>query len=121
MPRYVILHHQTGPDYDRPMHWDFMLESHGVLRAWALAQPPEIGPAIIGQALPDHRIEYLEYEGPVSGNRGHVGQWDRGDYSLAEQSRDRLVVQLRGRQLTCQVTIERDRENADGWRFLFGG
>ena len=32
----------------------------------------------VGLQLPDHRAHYIDYEGPVSGNRGHVARlWCR--------------------------------------------
>jgi hypothetical protein len=75
MPRFVILEH------DHPeLHWDLMLEAGGVLRTWRLAQPPTAGAAIKAVALGDHRLHYLDYEGPVSGGRGTVTRWDRGTY-----------------------------------------
>ncbi|MCS7047501.1 MAG: hypothetical protein NZO58_14185, partial [Gemmataceae bacterium] len=75
MPRYVILEH------DHPaLHWDFMLERGDVLRTWRLPAPPSIG-KIAAQALADHRRAYLDYEGPVSGNRGTVRRWDAGTYA----------------------------------------
>src|SRR5947199_376784 len=58
MPRFVILEH------DHPArHWDLLLESEGVLRAWRLPAPPQ-GDALV-QANFDHRLFYLDYEGPV--------------------------------------------------------
>jgi DNA polymerase Ligase (LigD) len=76
MPRFVILEH------DHPeLHWDFMLEAGGALRTWRLARPPEMAGAIIDAvALADHRLAYLDYEGPVSGGRGSVKRWDAGHY-----------------------------------------
>ena len=79
-----------------------MLESEGVLRTWRLADelpttPPEVG--IIAQALPDHRIEYLTYEGPVSGDRGTVSQWDAGTYQLVSETEDSVCVDLYGKRV----------------------
>jgi len=90
MPRFVILEH------DHPhLHWDLMLEAGGVLKTWRLAKPPvELGP-ILAEPLGDHRIAYLDYEGPVSGGRGTVTRWDAGSYTLDPASReDRLVMYL---------------------------
>ncbi len=45
--------------------------------------------------LATHRREYLEYEGPVSGNRGSV-KWlgSAGEYRILEDSPTRLIVRL---------------------------
>jgi hypothetical protein len=67
MPRFVILEH------DHPeLHWDFMLEAGAVLRTWRLAAPPALGQVVAAAASFDHRLLYLDYEGPVSGGRGTV-------------------------------------------------
>lgn len=78
MGRFVVLEH----DSPRGRHWDLMLENGQVLATWALAEPPDAGHAIAAQPLPDHRPAYLDYEGPISGNRGHVTRWDRGEYEI---------------------------------------
>ena len=59
-----------------------MLEQDGVLRTWALAEEPAAQAEIAAEALGDHRLDYLEYEGPVSGDRGSVSRWDEGEYEM---------------------------------------
>jgi hypothetical protein len=94
MPRFVILEH------DHPeLHWDFMLEDHGVLRTWRLAAPPVLGQSCAAQRLPDHRLVYLDYEGPVSGHRGQVRRWERGSYDWLRDSAENLSVRLVGERL----------------------
>src|SRR5262245_44157065 len=87
MPRFVILEH------DPLLHWDLMLERDGVLRTWRLAESPGDSTAVAAGVSFDHRLVYLDYEGPISGNRGVVRQWDRGTY---------LVVVEEVRQLTIR-------------------
>src|SRR2546421_9696311 len=96
MPRFVILEH------DRPeLHWDFMVEAGAVLCTWRLAKPPEtMGERIAAQPLGDHRLLYLDYEGPVSGARGKVTRWDGGEYeSLAVKAGQVFHVQLKGQRV----------------------
>jgi hypothetical protein len=119
MKRYVILHHVMPAPSERPSHWDFMLQSDQVLRTWAFDQPPEPGKVIVAAALADHRIDYLTYEGPVSGDRGHVKQWDQGTYTVREDQGDCLRLLLTGERLECEVTITRDREDSTRWFFRF--
>ena len=65
MPRYVVLEH------DHPArHWDLMLEAGDVLRTWRLAAPPGADQPIGATATFEHRLAYLDYEGPISGGRG---------------------------------------------------
>jgi hypothetical protein len=91
MARFVILEH------DHPhLHWDLMIEVGDVLRTWRLAAPPTSREAIAATALGDHRVLYLDYEGPLSDNRGSVSRWDAGDFSWQTHEPDRLAVHLRG-------------------------
>lgn len=80
MPRYVILHHTTPPGYRQGTHYDLMLEEDGKLLTWALAELPRVGLQIQAVRLPDHRLGYLEYEGPISGDGGEVRRVDAGEY-----------------------------------------
>lgn len=98
-----------------------MLESKAILRTWALPERPQVGQAVVADALADHRTEYLSYEGSVSGERGHVTQWDRGEYTVLKEHDDCLTVRLSGDQLRCELTIARDREDSTRWHFRFGG
>jgi hypothetical protein len=115
VPRFVILRH----DSPRGAHFDFMLEAAGALKTWSLPRPPEIGVEMQGEALTDHRIEYLDYEGTVSGDRGTVAQWDYGTYSLERQSDAEWVVQLCGRKFSGRASLFRLEPASSGWRVLF--
>src|SRR5262245_41193710 len=99
MPRFVVLRHEMPPDSARGrVHWDFMLEQAGALRTWALAEEPAAGDEILAEALADHRLAYLDYEGPISGDRGGVTQWDAGEYEAERDAADQLQVRLSGRR-----------------------
>lgn len=113
MSRFVVLIH------DHPVrHWDFMLEKEAVLRTWRLAREPlEPGP-IDAEALVDHRLAYLDYEGPVSGNRGSVCRFDRGEYTLIEETAERIVVDLCGAVLRGNAVLERSGDSI-AWTFMF--
>jgi hypothetical protein len=105
MNRFVILQH------DHPeLHWDFMLEDGAVLKTWRLAQmPSQPGETIAALRIGDHRLAYLDYEGPVSGNRGRVMQREKGVYELMEGSLagDRLMLRLEGNQLRGEMILNR--------------
>lgn len=117
MPRFVILRH------DHPhLHWDFMLETGEVLRAWRLEREPlaDAGP-IAATALADHRLMYLDYEGPVSGGRGTVTRWDAGEF--LEESRGaarhgrQVRVWLLGRLASGRVVLE--WHSGNDWTFAW--
>ncbi len=107
MPRFVILEH------DHPvLHWDLMLQEGDVLRTWRLAEPPSGGAfTIAAEPLPDHRLIYLDYEGPVSGGRGIVKRWDGGKYECIDDNQWSFAgLRLRG-------VAEMECVDGQNWRF----
>lgn len=116
MPRFVILRH----DSPRGEHFDFMLEAAGdVLKTWALPRPPEIGVEMSCEALADHRIEYLDYEGAVSGQRGAVTRWDQGTYTLERHNDAEWIVQLDGERFAGKAILCRLETDSNRWQVLF--
>ncbi|HJT34546.1 MAG TPA: DNA polymerase ligase N-terminal domain-containing protein [Pirellulales bacterium] len=119
MPRFVVLHHQCPPGYPRASHWDFMLEADGTLRTWALAARPDTDSPIDAEALADHRLAYLELAGPLSGGRGSVSRYDRGEYRAEQWRPEMVVVRLSGARLSGRATLLTDGSDAQRWRFWF--
>lgn len=108
MRRFVVLQH------DHPeLHWDLFLDTGETLRAWRLLSDPGQLPARAEQGA-DHRRVYLDYEGPVSGDRGSVKGWDKGRYRILECSKDRLTMDFAGEQLVGVYTLQREQ---DDWKF----
>jgi DNA polymerase Ligase (LigD) len=120
MGRYVILRHECPADFKGGVHWDLMLEAGDALRTWALAVEPAPGIPIAADQLPDHRHEYLDYEGPVSGNRGTVSRWDAGRFELLGESPRELTVRFAGDRLNGNASLVRASENSRSWEFLLG-
>ena len=118
MPRFVILRHELPSGHARSLHWDLLLESGTVLRAWALASEPLTSSETMAEQLPDHRLMYLDYEGPISGDRGTVTRWDAGDYQLQVEGPDQVVVQLCGGRLRGMLSLARSTER-HFWRVSF--
>ena len=72
--RFVVAEHSLP---DGSLHYDLMLEAGEVLVTLQLEQAP--GPdEVRGTRSFDHRLRYLDYEGPISGDRGSVRIWARG-------------------------------------------
>jgi hypothetical protein len=115
MPRFVILRH----DSPRGEHFDFMLEAGDALKTWALPRPPEIGVEMDCEALADHRLAYLDCEGPISGQRGSVSQWDCGTYTLERHSDAEWAVKLVGREFVGRAMLLRSASERDRWRVSF--
>ncbi len=120
MPRFVILRHELPPGAQRGLHWDLMLESGDALRTWALSGEPGTAGAVDAEQLADHRLAYLDYEGPVANDRGSVTRWDWGDYELVEDDLQRWSVIVCGQRLKGQVVLERCEPAGHSWRVSFG-
>ena len=120
--RWVLLHHQVGePLGGRGDHYDFMLSSKGIspedaglqtpgseeaqcLWTWAIPINPLQQPLPLvcsADRLPDHRTAYLDYEGPISGNRGEVQQVASGNYEVVSCSEE--LIELRAQ---CNDIVE---------------
>jgi hypothetical protein len=114
MPRFVILEH------DHPtLHWDLMLEVGDRLRTWRLAEAPAGEQVIAAAAIGDHRKLYLDYEGPVSGDRGTVRRWEFGTYEVDEDTADGLVLRMEGSRKAGTAVLRRAKGEA--WQFRWSG
>lgn len=113
MPRFVLLHHVVPPGYRRGTHYDLMLEHEGRLLTWALAELPQANLSVAATQLPDHRLDYLDYEGPVSSDRGEVRRVDEGTFDWIGQDDLRIRVLLRGHSGTAPLELR--RETGDQW------
>ncbi|HHK41411.1 MAG TPA: hypothetical protein ENJ50_03235, partial [Planctomycetaceae bacterium] len=105
-----------------------MFERDGVLATWAVDTLP--GPTLIeARQLPDHRLEYLQYEGPIHGDRGTVHRVDEGTYFPVTWTSDRVVVFLEGKQWQGTAIFQRvdssspedtsSSDDASLWRLSF--
>jgi len=135
MPRFVLLRHECPPNFAKPSHWDFMLEQNEVLWTWELRELPVNWQRVLGHAsevnepsaaceisalrLPDHRLAYLEFKGPLSGTRGTVTRCDGGEFELLEQRPEKLEIRLAGGKIRglMQLTSPAVDEN---WLLLVG-
>jgi hypothetical protein len=116
--RFAILNH------DHPfMHWDLLIEQGEQLLSWRLLREPANSVWISAEALPPHRKIYLTYEGPVSGGRGTVSQWDNGTCIITEQRDDKLSIIFRGNRISGPAVLEQivaeplDENEPTPWRF----
>lgn len=110
-PRFVLLRHEPFPDSDGPStapivpHFDFMLESDGRCLTWALEEWPQASRAVRARRLPDHRIVYLNYEGPIGGDRGSVRRVLSGTYRWLYRSSFEFRLELATEDLRLEVGI----------------
>ncbi|QDT72490.1 ATP-dependent DNA ligase [Lacipirellula limnantheis] len=118
MLRFVLLYHDCPPAFGKPSHWDLMLERDGALLTWSLAElpptwctvgvrsPTDAGAQSINATrIADHRLEYLDYEGPISGGRGAVRRHDWGHYELLGETPADLQVRLHGKRIDAELLL----------------
>ena len=79
MPRFVILEHDWPTRALGLSSWN----PGSVLRAWRLLAEPAPGMEVPAEPNADHRLLYLDYEGPVSGGRGTGAAMGRGHLRVA--------------------------------------
>lgn len=121
MARYVILYHECPAGSLRASHWDLMIEGPAALRTWGLSQVPAIRGPVPCQALPDHRKMYLDYEGPLSAERGRVTRWDHGVYRMKSEREDFIALSVRGARLAGTIALTRRDAAGTCWQYAFHG
>jgi hypothetical protein len=113
MERAFVIQFHSRKEGD---HFDLMIEEGAALATFSLScRPDELaaGAAITATHLADHRREYLQYEGEISGGRGSVEIVDRGTCT-GEFAADCWTFTLEGRYGTASYTLT--RLEAGGWR-----
>jgi hypothetical protein len=111
--RFAVLHH-TGI---AETHFDLLIETSPdeMLATWKLlAWPPANSIEVTRQA--DHRRVYLDYEGPLSGNRGEVRRIAGGRCDVLEYSPTRLDVRLELPGAPLRLTLQHGSD--DAWKLL---
>jgi hypothetical protein len=138
MPRFVLLYHDCPPSFGRTSHWDLMLESGDVLRTWALESLPQDWQAahsrtavahpncpllnaentVAATQLGDHRRDYLEKEGSLSGDRGTVIRVAAGMYCSEHDSPGDWQVALTSDVFAARVRFTRSGADYEHWTVL---
>ena len=99
--RFAILTH------DHPFfHWDLLLEAGKVAWTWRLLDEPGPDRTVRAERIGDHRLQYLDYEGPVSRDRGQVSRWDAGTYRILNETEEELTVLLFGMRGEWQLILK---------------
>src|SRR5687767_3651082 len=108
------------------LHYDFRLESDGVLKSWAVPKGPSLDPRErrLAMQTEDHPIDYGGFEGIIPEGQyggGTVMVWDRGTWEPegdpgAGLRRGALKFSLNGRKLRGRWALVRmkPRERSGG-------
>ncbi|MGA1979856.1 MAG: DNA polymerase ligase N-terminal domain-containing protein [Sedimentisphaerales bacterium] len=111
--KFVIQQHSSGPD----VHWDFMLESGGILQTYRLDKAPDeaLHLAVNAVKIFDHPLKFLTYQGPVSKGKGSVRITESGTYEIVHQAHNRIELDLNGKILKGKFTLT--HIEGDSWQF----
>lgn len=112
--RFSIRSHIVPVDSDRQDHWDFFLESDQRLLSWEI-QPFEnnLPAQIQATRRKDHRIKYLDYQGPISKDRGILYAIDLGALHWETLSEDLVSGTISGKIFNGSFQIERKLNKND--------
>lgn len=127
MPRYVLLRHDVPPSFGRPSHWDLLLENGTECLAWALDDLPAAwavklqisssSASVTALGLRPHRPFYLNYEGPISGDRGSVYRVAAGEFEWELNSASHVRLRLCAGTLVGRCELEYVADQV--WRLSF--
>lgn len=82
---------------------------------------PSPGHPVLANSLHDHRLDYLQYEGPISGDRGRAWRWDAGQYEYLSNEPDECMVRFDGIRLRCTWTLSRAVDDHQRWVVVDSG
>jgi hypothetical protein len=117
-----------------------MLEVGDTLHTWALRELPRawraaqsattaIDPGcpaadaedfVDAEQLGDHRHTYLNFEGPLTGDRGHVRRIDSGTYVTTLQASQEWHLKLEGGYLRGEITLTQSPNDTEKWLLRCG-
>ncbi|MCC8197302.1 MAG: 3'-phosphoesterase [Tannerellaceae bacterium] len=122
---FVVQKHQASQ-----LHFDFRLESDGVLKSWAVPKGPSMNPSDkrLAVLVEDHPLEYASFAGEIpEGNygAGTVEIWDTGywtpggDFSDVEKALEDGVLEfiLHGEKLQGKFALIQLKKSKikNGW------
>ena len=118
MPCCVILYHETPGDAAVDSHLDFMLQANDELLTWRWDTIPLDNQVFVASRLANHRIEYLTFEGKLSGNRGTVTRIDQGTFEpTIEISQQQFSIFIQTTKFQGELVAKALSE--ERWEFHF--
>ncbi len=112
--RFVVLLHRQREG----SHFDLMIENGPTLAAWKMDTAPEHASAegIPCTRIAEHRRRYLSYEGPISGDRGHVSRLDEGTCRVQQRSDAAWRVAFNGKRIEGVFLLDKAIHQGEAWR-----
>lgn len=116
--RFVVVRHELPSEAPFSSHWDLMIERDGRLWTWRLSENCWEVDSQDAQKIADHRVEYLDFTGPLSGNRGTVHPYDRGEIHVQTWTDLQLRGVMHARTHTAELSLTANSTESDPnrWR-----
>jgi DNA ligase D-like protein (predicted ligase)/DNA ligase D-like protein (predicted 3'-phosphoesterase) len=120
-PIFVVQEHHASH-----LHWDFRLESGGVLKSWAVPKgvPEDTKVRHLAVETEDHPLEYASFAGTIPDGQygaGTVKIWDKGHFTVKVWEQDKIEVNLEGERLKGRYVLVRLKRGGDkNWLMLKG-
>jgi DNA ligase D-like protein (predicted ligase)/DNA ligase D-like protein (predicted 3'-phosphoesterase) len=120
-PIFVVQEHHA-----RRLHYDFRLESGGVLKSWAVPKgvPEEPNVRHLAVETEDHPLGYASFAGTIPEGQygaGTVKIWDKGHYTVKVWEQDKIEVHLDGERLKGNYVLVRLKRGGEkDWLMLKG-
>ena len=118
---FVVQEHRS-----RKLHFDFRLESGGVLKSWAVPKgiPESTAEKRLAVQTEDHPIGYADFEGEIPKGQygaGTVRIWDKGTFTVKVWEEDKIEFTLNGKRLHGRyVLVHLKRGGEKSWLLLKG-
>lgn len=111
--RFVISEHTAG----RGVHWDFMLESGGILETYRFDKGPEdiLEEGAGAEKIFDHQLRFLTYEGSINKGEGSVRIVESGTYKILRESEGEITIELDGKILKGKFVLRQVK--GEKWQF----
>ncbi len=120
-PIFVVQEHHA-----RRLHYDFRLESGGVLKSWAVPKgiPEDTKERHLAVETEDHPLEYANFAGTIPEGQygaGTVIIWDKGHYTVKLWEQDKIEVNLDGQRLKGRYVLVRLKRGGEkDWLMIKG-
>jgi len=114
----VRLNYGYSPTRGEISHFDLMLEEKGKLLTWSANNASlfnTLWKLTECRKLPDHRIDYLTYQGKLSRGRGYVSIWDKGEYLLNNNQSSFFTLRLKGTRTKGTFFLMKDTKKEFEW------
>ncbi|MCM8810305.1 MAG: 3'-phosphoesterase [Candidatus Omnitrophica bacterium] len=99
-------------------HFDLRIEINGVLKSWAIPKeiPLQQGDKKLAVEVEDHPLEYANFEGEIPETyygAGKVKIWDKGEYEMIENSKNKILIRLKGEKIKGEYVLLHFKKEKD--------